>query len=295
MSLRLDWTLSGYHLPFYWAKEKGHYTAENLTVEIKDGAGSGKTVSLMAGQQDDIGLADYMLMAAGVAKGMKLKGVYAVVQNGAWAVISAADNPIAKPQDLIGKSVAVTADHKALLDLLLAANRIPPDKVSIRVTSAATRNTVFVNGQVNSFVSVIIGSPLDLVVRARQGKGKPLHFMKFEDFGVAPLGQGVVVHEQTIAQKRDMVAGFVRATARALNEVAKPENAEQGVDIAMRLSGTAEERRESVKLQWQETLPRLQTKNSAGKPYGWMSEADWQEAKSSVAAKTPVGTTTARR
>ena len=119
------------------------------------------------------------------------------------------------------------------------------------------------------------------MVRARQGKGKPLHFMKFEDFGVAPLGQGVVVHEQAIAQKRGMVAGFVRATARALNEVAKPENAEQGVDIAMRLSGAAEERRESVKLQWQETLPRLQTKNSAGKPYGWMSEADWQEASTS--------------
>jgi NitT/TauT family transport system substrate-binding protein len=95
----------------------------------------------------------------------------------------------------------------------------------------------------------------------------------------------VVVHEQTIAQKRDMVAGFVRATARALNEVAKPENAEQGVDIAMRLSATAEERRESVKLQWQETLPRLQTKNSAGKPYGWMSEADWQEA-SDILLKT---------
>jgi NitT/TauT family transport system substrate-binding protein len=285
VSLRLDWTLTGYHLPFYWAKHKGYYSTENLDVDIKEGAGSGKTVSLMAGQQDDIGLADYMLMAAGVAKGMKLKGVYAVVQNGAWAVISAADSPIAKPQELIGKSVAVTADHKALLDLLLAANRIPPEKVSIRVTSAATRNTVFVNGQVDSFVSVIIGSPLDLVVRARQGKGKPLHFMKFEDFGVAPLGQGVVVHEQTLAQKPDMVARFVRATARALNEVVKGENLDEGISIAMRLANTAEDRRESVKLQWQETIPRLQTKNSAGKPYGWMSEADWQEA-SDILLKT---------
>ena len=45
-------------------------------MDIKEGAGSGKTVSLMAGQQDDIGFADYMLMAAGVAKGMKLKGIY---------------------------------------------------------------------------------------------------------------------------------------------------------------------------------------------------------------------------
>ena len=23
VSFRLDWTLSGYHLPFYWAKQKG--------------------------------------------------------------------------------------------------------------------------------------------------------------------------------------------------------------------------------------------------------------------------------
>jgi NitT/TauT family transport system substrate-binding protein len=144
---------------------------------------------------------------------------------------------------------------------------------------------VFVNGQVESFVSVVIGSPLDLVVRARQGKGKPLHFMQFEDFGVAPLGQGVVVHEQTIAQKPDLVARFVRATARGLNDVAKTENLEEGVGVAMRLAGTAEDRRESVKLQWQETIPRLQTKNSTGKPHGWMSETDWQES-SDILLKT---------
>ncbi len=278
VSFRLDWTLSGYHLPFYWAKDKGYYAAENENVEIKEGAGSGKTVGLIAGQQDQIGLADYMLMAAGVAKGMRLKGVYGVVQNGAWAVISAADNPIRKPQDLIGRSVAVTADHKALLDLLLAVNKIAPEQVSIRVTSPATRNTVFVSGQVDSFVSVIVGSPLDLVVRARQGKGKPLHFMKFEEFGVAPLGQGIIVHEQTIAQHSDVVTRFVRGTARALEEIVKAGNADEAVDVAMRLSGAPDERRASVKLQWEETVPRLHTKNSAGHPYGWMSEADWQEA-----------------
>ena len=46
VSFRLDWTLSGYHLPFYWAKEKGYYGAENLDVDIKEGAGSGKTRTL---------------------------------------------------------------------------------------------------------------------------------------------------------------------------------------------------------------------------------------------------------
>jgi NitT/TauT family transport system substrate-binding protein len=275
VSFRLDWTLSGYHLPFYWAKQKGYYTAENLDVDIKEGAGSGKTVALMAGQQDDIGLADYMFMSVGVAKGMKLKGIFGEVQDGAWAIISHADAAIKKPEDLIGKSVATTADHKSMLDLLLTLNKIPADKVKIQVTSAATRNTVFVNGQVDSFISVIIGSPLDLVVRAQQGKGRPVHFMPVADFGIAPMGQGIVVHERVIAEKPDMLRRFVRASARAVNEVVKPANTEEAVDIAMRLSGARDERRDSVKLQWLEAVPRLKTKNTEGHPYGWMSDKDW--------------------
>src|SRR5262249_61590126 len=103
VSFRLDWTLSGYHLPYYWAKQKGYYTAEGLDVDIKEGAGSGKTVALLAGQQDDIGLADYMFMAGGAAKGMKLKGIYTIVQGGARAIISPPDPPTRQPQDPIRK------------------------------------------------------------------------------------------------------------------------------------------------------------------------------------------------
>jgi NitT/TauT family transport system substrate-binding protein len=275
LNLRLDWTLSGYHLPFYWAKEKGYYAAENLEVDIKEGAGSGKTIALLAGQQDDVGIGDAMLMSLGAAKGMKVKGIFGLVQDGAWAVISHADRPVKTPEDLIGKTVASTADHKNMLDLLLAANNIPQDKVKTQVTSAATRNTVFVTGQVDSFISVVIGSPLDLVVRAQEGKGKPVHFMQFRDFGIAPMGQTIVAHEATIAQKPEALRRFLRAFARALDDVVKPENLDQAVDVAMRLSSTREERRASVKLQWLETLPRLQTKNTQGKPYGWMSEKDW--------------------
>jgi NitT/TauT family transport system substrate-binding protein len=275
VSFRLDWTLSGYHLPFYWAKDKGYYAAANLDVDIKEGAGSGKTVALMAGQQDDIGLADFMFMSVGAAKGMKLKGIFGEVQDGAWAVISHADAPIKKPQDLIGRSVATTADHKSMLDLLLAINKISADQVKIQVTSPATRNTVFVNGQVESFISVVIGSPLDLVVRAQQGKGKPVHFMPFADFGIAPMGQGLLAHERVIVEKPDMLRRFVRASARALDEIVKPERTEEAVNVAMRLSGAREERRESVKLQWLETVPRLHTKNTEGRPYGWMSDKDW--------------------
>jgi len=274
VTLRLEWRLSGYHVPFYWAKEKGYYAAENLDVDIKEGAGSGVTVSLISGRQDTFGFADYMLMAASAAKGMKVKGVYALIQNAAWAIVSHADKPIKTPQDMIGKSIAMTADHKAMFDLFLSVNKIDPAKVKVQVTSPATRNTVFVNGQVDAFLSVVIGSPLDLVVRARQGKGKPVHFMQLEDYDVAPLGAGIVVHDQTVAEKPDMIRRFLRATARGLADTLKPENFDEGVDIAMRMSKASEERRESVKLQWIESLPRLRTRNTMDKPYGWTADKD---------------------
>jgi NitT/TauT family transport system substrate-binding protein len=89
------------------------------------------------------------------------------------------------------------------------------------------------------------------------------------------MGHGIIAHERVIAEKPEMLRRFVRASARALGEVVKPENTEDAVNIAMRLSGARDERRDSVKLQWLETVPRLRTRNTEGHPYGWMSDKDW--------------------
>src|SRR6202012_278606 len=103
----------------------------------------------------------------------------------------------------------------------------------------------------------------------------PLYFMPFCRFGIAPHGQSINLPQRPIAQKPHILRRLARASARALDEVVKPENTEAAVDVAMRLSHARDERRDSVKLQWLETVPRLRTKNSEGHPYGWMSEKDW--------------------
>ena len=75
VSLRLDWKLSGYHLPFYWAKEKGYYSDAGIDVDIKEGAGSDKTVALIDGKHDDIGVADFTLMAKGMPNAIAVMAV----------------------------------------------------------------------------------------------------------------------------------------------------------------------------------------------------------------------------
>ena len=275
VSVRMSWKLTGYHVILYWAKAKGYYKAEGLNVDIKEGSGSSKTINIIGGGHDDIGIADFMFMSAAAAKGMPVKGVFGIIQKSPWAVISHADKPIKKPQDLIGKSIAMTAGHKSLFDLMLAINHIPADKVDVKITSPATRNTVFVNGNVDGFVSIIIGTPLNLVVRAKEGKGKPIYFMPFCDFGVCPMGQGVITSDGVLKNRSDMIARFNRATLRAMKDCLKPENVDEAVDIALKLSGTPASRREAIKLGWLESIPRLQTANDKGHPLGWMSEKDW--------------------
>ncbi len=275
LSLRLDWQLTGYHVPFYWAKAKGYYGENDLDVDIKPGSGSGSTVNLVGSHQDDMGFADFLIMATAASKGMDVKAIYGVVQDGAWAVISHEDKPIREPADLRGKSIATTADHKPLLDLFIKLNNIPAEEVTVRVVNAATRNTVFDQGQVDGLFSITIGSPMDLLVRAKQGKSKPLHIMPFADYDLAPQGQGIIASTEAIETKRDAIHRFIVATDKAFREAAKPDNIDEAITISVRDSGASTERSESIRLQWLDTLDHLKTKNTEGKPLGWMSDADW--------------------
>src|SRR4029079_14795804 len=93
--------------------------------------------------------------------------------------------------------------------------------------------------------------------RAQQGKDKPVYFMPFADFGIAPMGQGLLADQRGIAEEPELPRRCVRESGQPLNEIVKPDKTEEAVDVAMRLSGARDERRESVKLQWLETTRRL--------------------------------------
>jgi NitT/TauT family transport system substrate-binding protein len=274
-SLRLDWALSGYHVPFYWAKEKGYFAAEGIDLEIRDGAGSAKSASLVSSKEDTFGMAEAIVTANSIARGMKIRSIYMVVQNGGGAIVSWASKPMKTPQDMIGRSIAAAADQKSQFDLLLALNKVPNDKVTLRIVAIAARNQVFYQNQVEGIVSTVIGSPMDMIVAAREGRGPAIHIMPFADFGIQSLSQGFIVHDDLIRENPEMVRGFSRACTKAIRDCMDERNLDAATDIAMKLSRAPAIRRESVKLQWEATIPRHWTDANKGKPLGWTSEADW--------------------
>lgn len=275
-TLRMDWALSGYQVPFYWAKAQGYYEAEGIDLEIKDGAGSAKAVQLVSAKEDTFALADSLVTATSIAKGMRVRSIFVIVQNGGWAIMSWAAKPMRTPQEMVGRSIAGAADQKPIVELFLAANKLPKDSVTIRAVSVAARNQVFLQNQVDGVMTTVIGSPMDFVVAAREGKGPPIHLMPFSDFGIAAMATGVCAHDDLIASKPDLVRRFMRASGRGLREIVDPARADAATDAAMKLSAAPAGRRESIKEQWLATIPRLHSANTADKPFGWTTEADWQ-------------------
>lgn len=276
-TLRMDWALSGYQVPFYWAKAQGYYEAEGIDLDILDGAGSSKSAQLVAAKQDTFGLADALVTVNSIAKGMKLKSVFVVVQDGGSAIVSWEKAAFRKPQDMIGHSVAGAAEQRSWLELLLAVNGIPKDAVKVRIVSVAARNQVFYQHEVDGIISTVIGSPMDMIVAAKEGRGDPIYIMPFSDFGVKSMTTGVIVHQDTATAKPDLVRRFVRASAKGLAEIVDPAKADAATDAAMKLSNAPPIRRESVKLQWLATLPRLQVAETKSKPLGWTNDTEWQE------------------
>ena len=281
-TLRLDWNLGGYHLPFYWAHAKGYYEREGIDLAIGEGTGSGATVQIMAANKDTFGHADTTLMANGVAKGMPLRSVASPLQQNPWAYVSYETSGIRTPKDLIGKSIAIVANHKPLHDLFLERNGIPADRVTLRVVSAQTRNVLLAEKKVDAFFSIIIGSPLDFVVKEKQG-GDKVSFLRLSDFGVTTLGYSIMVHTQTLAEKPGLIKGFLRATRRGWEEV--PQNLDEAVRIAVKYSPRGEGHEEAVKLGFEESLKMVRSAARAGKPWGWTSPADW-ESTQAVLLKT---------
>jgi hypothetical protein len=67
----------------------------------------------------------------------------------------------------------------------------------------------------------------------------------------------------------------LRASTRAVDLCRDPANWDAATDAAMRISRAPAIRRESVKLQWEATIPRLFLPTNPTRRIGWTAEADW--------------------
>jgi len=110
------------------------------------------------------------------------------------------------PQDLIGKKVGIQATGKILLTAMLKKNGIPEDKVEVVVAGADM--TPLLTGQVDVFTGWVTNTT------ALKPLGPDRVDLRLWDSGIKLYALPYYATQDTLNKKAEMVAAFVRATAK---------------------------------------------------------------------------------
>ena len=228
--LMLNWYTYSEHAPFFLGKEKGYYDAEGIDLKIQEGRGSAVTVQAVAAGSATFGYVDVPTMIKAAAKGAPVKAVGVALQTSAMSVMGFSEKNIKTPQDIIGKTVAMTPGDSMsqIWPLFLKKTGLQESQFKTVSGDAQTKLNAVINGQAD----LLLGYVMDQNIKLQDATKKPVTPIRFADYGVNMISSGVVANKDTLSAKADMVKRFMRATTKALEEAEK--NPEAAVDATLK-------------------------------------------------------------
>ena len=258
--------------PFFLGMEKGYFAAEGINLEFLDGRGSASTLKLLGSKKILFGLADMSLAAKFISQGMAIKAVYGYTQTTPIGIIFRKGLGIRSPKDLEGKKVGTSpgSSSKAIFQAVAVVNGVDQSKIEYVNAAPSALNQVLLNRDVHATITYFPDN-----VPFLRSKGAKVDFLRYADFGVNVFGAGINVHPSVLTEKADTLRRLLRGLSRSLRfSINHPNEAVAALKKRFPLSiKNPEVGRQALKAHF--TL--YQTKNSEGKPLGWMTRDDWKQ------------------
>lgn len=215
-----DWRFEGHTSYLHMAKAKGYYEQEGLDVQIDSGSGSTVAIQRIASGAYELGFGDMsaliefmgnnpgpQLMQAVYMKYDQLPLVYTTLRKSGIKSIS----------EFKGKQIAAGAFEvtRKLWPIVARAANIDPASVSFVTVDPTLRVNAVIKGDAQ-----ICGGFLSVAMdwNQRGVKTEDIVIHNPADLGMKLYGNAVFASTRLIADNPKAVAGFVRATNRALKE-----------------------------------------------------------------------------
>ncbi|MEA5502017.1 ABC transporter substrate-binding protein [Halotia wernerae UHCC 0503] len=269
VSLRFNWYLGGLHVPFYYGRDIGAFRDAGIDITLNEGRGSANTVQVVAAGSDTFGMADSSSLIGLAARGAEIKSVMSLLNSTGFSVVSLASAGIRKPQDLEGKSLAVSPGDPLgqLFRALAAHNKLDMSKIRFVQVDPAAKVAAVLEKRADA----LLGGADDQYFLIKYQGHEP-HALRYADHGANIVGMTILTQLSTIRDKPDMVRRFVRASVRSWEESKK--NPKAAVEAALKVKPDLNAA--STLDQMLVDFELLDSANSKGR-IGFGAQKDWEQ------------------
>ena len=165
-----------------YGKAKGIYAAEGIDLEIQEGRGSAATTQAVAAKTADFGYVDVPTMMRAAIKGAPVIATGVLLQTSPMSAMGFVDKNIRKPEDIKGKTVAITpADSMTQIwPLFLKKTGLKESDFKTVAGDGQTKLNAVINGQAD----LLLGYVMDQSMKIKDATGKDVYPIKFADYGI---------------------------------------------------------------------------------------------------------------
>ena len=198
-----DWLAQAEHGGFYQAVAEGTYRKYGLDVQIRMGGPQVNGLQLLAAGQLDVAMADALQVASAIEQDVPVVAIAATFQKNPTAII--AHPGVTRLEDLKGKPVAIgAASNTTFWPWLREKYGFTDDQKRPYGFSVQP----FLADPALSQQGFVTSEPFSI----EKGGVRPT-ILLLADFGYPPYSETLVVTAKTLAERRDVLERFLRASA----------------------------------------------------------------------------------
>ncbi len=200
---------------FYLAQSAGYYADEGLSVTFQNKIDP-DLVALVGQGAVDIGISDGTSVIPAASQAIPIRYIATVYAQFPSIVFGKESSGITTAADLKGKKIGIPGRYGSswiMLQALLGSAGLTPSDVEIAEYPDFGQGAAVTQGAVDAATGFANNEPVQLEL-----SGTKTFVLHVDDITPLP-GPGLIASTATISAKKDAVAGFVRATLRAMNEI----------------------------------------------------------------------------
>lgn len=213
--LRLNWMYYGSHAGFALGKDKGIYDKAGIDLDIRSGNGSSSAHRLVANGDSDFAYGSCGALVSLASQGAPITAVAVIDAMGTEAIIVRPDAGVSSIEDLKGKTLLTTANAgvNTFFPIVLKNAGLTPEDVKVVNVPDGALVSSYLQGAGGAVG--MLGGLDDKPAEIKANGGETPVTFPYSDYGVNQVGYCISTHNDTIANKPDLVKRFVAATVEA--------------------------------------------------------------------------------